>query len=494
MATHMNPPQGEHQPPITQSVWNRRTRGGRTIHYQLTVLQQPERARACGSGPKSSADRRPVDPPPIVRLVVLEGEDIGNAKDVTMDYNSDFFLFVSLENARPMAHGRVQTPAATSPPVLTGVPVSACCYLDRPTPAGYFLFPDLSVRHEGRYKLIFRLYERNKDAQDLNMADPVDQPESLEDEDGLFFTFLNEVRSAAFTVFSAKKFPGLAESTPLSRTVAEQGCRVRIRRDVRMRRRDGKGTAQAEYEQREEEYAREPRTQSPADAYRNRSGSNSSMDRRPSGYDHQPPLAPNQRILSFAQPGYNKPYQPPPAPSEPVSPAIRTPGYRHPSFATPAYPSTPTYAHTYSERQPLSAHEERRPSLPYPSAGYGTPIQPRPVVAPIEPAQRDHRASIPALPPMKVLSSPGPSHHSSSHSLKRSFDAQGRLSTSEIDRTLEYNRAGGHVAFKQPPPYRDEPGYRGEEPWPAPIDPRLIQAEDQREEDLYARKRPYRPF
>ena len=44
-----------------------------------------------------------------------------------------------------------------------------------------------------------------------------------------------------FTVFSAKKFPGLSESTSLSRIVAEQGCRVRIRRDVRMRRRENKG-------------------------------------------------------------------------------------------------------------------------------------------------------------------------------------------------------------------------------------------------------------
>ncbi len=28
------------------------TKGGRHLWYQLEVLQQPERARACGSGPK----------------------------------------------------------------------------------------------------------------------------------------------------------------------------------------------------------------------------------------------------------------------------------------------------------------------------------------------------------------------------------------------------------------------------------------------------------
>jgi hypothetical protein len=51
-----------------------------------------------------------------------------------------------------------------------------------------------------------------------------------------------EVKSSPFTVFSAKKFPGLTESTALSRMVAEQGCRVRIRRDVRMRRRENKSS------------------------------------------------------------------------------------------------------------------------------------------------------------------------------------------------------------------------------------------------------------
>ncbi|KAF7514855.1 hypothetical protein G7054_g14943 [Neopestalotiopsis clavispora] len=61
-----------------------------------------------------------------------------------------------------------------------------------------------------------------------------------------------------------------------------------------------------------DEYRKDRRTQSPADAYRNRSLSSAS-DRSASGFDyhpHPPPLAPNQRLLSFAAPTYNKPYQP----------------------------------------------------------------------------------------------------------------------------------------------------------------------------------------
>lgn len=37
---------------ITREVISRTTKGGRRLHYELTCLQQPERARACGSGQK----------------------------------------------------------------------------------------------------------------------------------------------------------------------------------------------------------------------------------------------------------------------------------------------------------------------------------------------------------------------------------------------------------------------------------------------------------
>lgn len=76
----------------TNSSSSRVTKEGKKITYNLQVIQQPERARACGSGAKSSADRRPVDPPPIVELRVYEGE--GPSKtEITFAYNANFFLF-----------------------------------------------------------------------------------------------------------------------------------------------------------------------------------------------------------------------------------------------------------------------------------------------------------------------------------------------------------------------------------------------------------------
>jgi hypothetical protein len=76
----------------TTSSSSRVTKEGKKITYSLHVIQQPERARACGSGAKSSADRRPVDPPPIVELRIFEGEG-ANKADITFAYNANFFLF-----------------------------------------------------------------------------------------------------------------------------------------------------------------------------------------------------------------------------------------------------------------------------------------------------------------------------------------------------------------------------------------------------------------
>lgn len=179
-----------------------------------------------------------------MELRILEGE----AKtDITFSYNANFFLYTTLENARPIAQGRVPT-ATTSFPVLTGMPVAGMAYLDRPGPAGYFIFPDLSVRHEGKYRLSFNLFEELKDPKDADV-EPVPGSPKMADlrpknpmSPQAHVCFRLEVKSVPFNVYSAKKFPGLAESTALSRIVAEQGCRVRIRRDVRMRRRDTKST------------------------------------------------------------------------------------------------------------------------------------------------------------------------------------------------------------------------------------------------------------
>ena len=302
----------------------------------------------------ASADRRPVDPPPVVELKVFEGEQDPKT-DITFQHNANFFLFTTLENARPMAKGRVPATPSTFP-VLTGSPVAGMAYLDRPSPAGYFIFPDLSVRHEGMYRLSFSLFEELKESKDADVDPPEGSPNTR---DKLLSSnpmaprahvhFRLEVKSAPFAVFSAKKFPGLSESTLLSRTVAEQGCRVRIRRDVRMRRRDKPADGyQGDYD--DEHYGHSERfgtPQHPPD--RPRSISNGSIDahtpfstgRRPSMQDY------------FGQSGSYTPvnYQPPPPPAPVQSANSYGP---HLSFGGSV--STPTFPPPQMPQQPVQSY------------------------------------------------------------------------------------------------------------------------------------------
>lgn len=344
----------------SQTTKSRKTREGRTITYKLTVLQQPERARACGSGAKSSADRRPVDPPPIVELRIYEGDNDQNLKDITFQMSANYFLFTTLEPAKKIAQPRGQQDNRAC--VLTGTPVAGMVYLDRPNQAGYFIFPDLSVRHEGQYQLSFNLYEELKEPKDGDCRDETGVRPTVE----AHVTHRMEVKSDVFRVFSAKRFPGLATSTVLSRTVAEQGCRVRIRRDARIRKReprsskDGYGDEDAE-----------PHRATTAEIYD--SGIHDSRARSDSIASHGSRASQAQQELNQAyqqQPGY----APVPGSQPPLTVYHQAP-YGHPSapqylpqYHTPLHqgqpsampPPPPQYQHHNGYPQPVpTAHHHQ---------------------------------------------------------------------------------------------------------------------------------------
>ncbi|KAL3481896.1 velvet factor-domain-containing protein [Aspergillus californicus] len=327
-------------PSETDAFVSRKTREGKNITYRLHVLQQPERARACGAGAKSSADRRPVDPPPVVSMQIFESDPLDDTHqtDITSSYgSSNFFLFATLETARTMAHGRlVPTPSC---PVLTGVPVAA----------GYFIFPDLSVRHEGNYRLHFNLFEQTKDPKNHthgteDPAPPIPGKLSAPQE---FLEYRLEVMSKPFTVYSAKKFPGLTTSTNLSRIIAEQGCRVRIRRDVRMRRRGDKRSDDYGYDDERTFSNRHSDRYTTPDAYaanpsdRPRSTSMSTVDHAfdsyPNQHYHRKPQAFHRQMPSVPGPSSTTPI--PSAAPLPLVPPSSTPS---PASATaPSLPPAP---------------------------------------------------------------------------------------------------------------------------------------------------------
>ncbi|KAI7899594.1 velvet factor, partial [Cokeromyces recurvatus] len=80
------------------------------------------------------------------------------------------------------------------------------------TEGGYFIFSDISVRLEGFYRLKFTLYEI----------------------EGIYVNRLCSVISDIFQVYSPKSFPGMSESTLLTRSFSDQGVRIRIRKEPRV--------------------------------------------------------------------------------------------------------------------------------------------------------------------------------------------------------------------------------------------------------------------
>ena len=169
-----------------------------------------------------------------LRIFELTGQD--EKKEITMSYDANFLLHASLEASRPIANG--QRFSGQLIPVLAGVNVAGANYLDKPKKAAYFIFSDLSVRHEGWFRLRFQLFEKVKIPVDADPDKPLlSEQDANSDKPNTGMTNRMEVVSAPFQVYSAKKFPGLSESSALSKVVAEQGCRVRIRRDVRQRKR-----------------------------------------------------------------------------------------------------------------------------------------------------------------------------------------------------------------------------------------------------------------
>lgn len=77
---------------------------------------------------------------------------------------------------------------------------------------GFFVFGDVSVKLEGQFRLKFSMFEISK----------------------LGATNLKSIYSNTFQVYPSKSFPGMLESTFLSRSFSDQGVRIRIRKEHRV--------------------------------------------------------------------------------------------------------------------------------------------------------------------------------------------------------------------------------------------------------------------
>ncbi|KAJ2184817.1 hypothetical protein EV181_004179, partial [Coemansia sp. RSA 532] len=203
---------------VQQSVSNRRQ-----IEHRLVLRQEPNRSRMCGIGEKDTTpppatiptlavgpvlapDRRPVDPPPIIQLHVSDPTTSNNRVYL---HNPYYFMYATLMDER--GERELNTLSDKKARTMTGSVVASLAHLKDidGNDGAFFVFPDLSVRCEGVYRLKFSLFEIV----------------------GNQVFFCKSITSTMFTVYSAKKFPGMEESTRLTKLFAEQGLKIRVRKE-----------------------------------------------------------------------------------------------------------------------------------------------------------------------------------------------------------------------------------------------------------------------
>ncbi|GAB7359473.1 hypothetical protein MBLNU230_g6119t1 [Neophaeotheca triangularis] len=278
--------------------------------YRLICEQQPQRARMCGFGDK---DRRPVTPPPCVRLIITE-IGTGNEVDVSEIDSSFFVLSVDLWDEKAGQEVNLVRSSTSSPAVSisTATTTSYPPPPERPlvdqygTPMGYYQDPATGqsfmapLHHPNQYGQMQQM-GGNPYGAPMNFNGQMYMPQQqypmpvaqhsaamfsrnligsltvnasklddTRDQPGFWFVLqdlsvrtegwfrlkmnfidvgtginpssnggLNKGKarvlascfSDKFQVFSAKKFPGVIESTPLSKKFAQQGIKIPIRRD-----------------------------------------------------------------------------------------------------------------------------------------------------------------------------------------------------------------------------------------------------------------------
>ncbi|KAJ6010612.1 Velvet factor [Penicillium sp. IBT 35674x] len=214
--------------------------------YHLHVRQQPIAARACGAGDR---DRRPVDPPPIVQILLSdfdpESEDDKDTlqdprftvgcllfpfsdsstwaqppdpeqaeRDQEKEKESDGVARADDDLSTPSSQEKHSYPnsAPTHPssddinPPLSSQPPNLRNASKLHQPATFFIFADLSIRTAGLYRLQFRL---------MNWGSVEDTGQSM--------PILAEAWSDPFRVYAAKDFPGMRDSSILAEGLKELG-------------------------------------------------------------------------------------------------------------------------------------------------------------------------------------------------------------------------------------------------------------------------------
>ncbi|GAN06969.1 conserved hypothetical protein [Mucor ambiguus] len=160
----------------------------------------------CGIGER--VDRRPIDPPPVVQIVMNSADDTSVERLSAL--SSHLFLIAVLVPADGR-EDQEQLNILLHSKLTVGRTVSSLYTLRDldGTEGAFFVFSDISVRAEGNYKLRMCLFDIREHTVNYNLS----------------------VLTEPFTVYSAKTFPGMYRSCPLVQNFAKQGLKIRIRKE-----------------------------------------------------------------------------------------------------------------------------------------------------------------------------------------------------------------------------------------------------------------------
>ena len=135
--TNQPPPPSEVAIPQPQEKRYEESRVDHTgrFKYSLKVEQQPQRARMCGFGDK---DRRPITPPPCIRLVITDAAT-GKPVDMTQTDGMFFVLQVDLWDKEGEREVNIVRSSSTSP----AVSISTATMTSYPPPQEHKRHPNL---------------------------------------------------------------------------------------------------------------------------------------------------------------------------------------------------------------------------------------------------------------------------------------------------------------------------------------------------------------
>lgn len=176
------------------------------------------------------SDRKPIDPPPVVKLDISSNldpnRDVLHSRQRKMsrvDHGLILFLgacFIVTCNLLAPKESLDNVPSGTLGTALTGTLVSSLHRLrggvareENASDGAFFIFSDLSVKLEGKFKLQFNLYQMRTHESECR--------------------YVHSIVSDTFQVYSTKTWPGMSESTALTRAFSDQGVRLRLRKEPR---------------------------------------------------------------------------------------------------------------------------------------------------------------------------------------------------------------------------------------------------------------------